>query len=353
VHWYKRIIVFAAGTLLSLALCGCDTLHYYSQAVSGEFSILSKRKPISDILADPETSARLRERLSYLLAVRQFADSELHLPVKKNYLTYVALNRPYVVWNVFAAPEFSLTPKTWCYLLVGCAAYRGYFSEPDARRYAAELNKENYDVYVAGVTAYSTLGWFDDPVLSTFIQYSKAQSAGLIFHELAHQVLYLKDDTVFNESFATAVEQEGLRRWQQVEADADMYRDYLAGYRRREKFVELISRYRQKLEALYRTDASPPAMKQEKAAIFAALQDEFRRETAAEAGLSVYAPWIYQDLNNAKIASVAAYHDFVPAFLKILAQNGGDFSRFYQVCRQLGEKNKAQRDRMLKACLAE
>ena len=132
-----------------------------------------------------------------------------------------------------------------------------------------------------------------------------------------------------------------------------MYRDYLAGYRRREKFVELISRYRQKLEALYRTDASPPAMKQEKAAIFAALQDEFRRETAAEAGLSVYAPWIYQDLNNAKIASVAAYHDFVPAFLKILAQNGGDFSRFYQVCRQLGEKNKAQRDRMLKACLAE
>ena len=352
-HWYKRIIVFAACILLSLVLCSCETLNYYSQAISGQCSILLKRKPISDIIADPETPALLRERLSYLLTVRQFADSELHLPVKKNYLSYVALDRPYAVWNVFAAPEFSVTPKTWCYLLVGCAAYRGYFSEPDARQYAAELNKEGYDVYVAGVTAYSTLGWFDDPVLSTFIQYSKAQLAGLIFHELAHQVLYLKNDTAFNESFATAVEQEGMRRWQQAVADADIYREYLTGYHRREKFVEVITRYRQKLEMLYRTDASPSAMRDEKASIFTALQDEFRQEAAREADLSVYAPWIYQDLNNAKIGSVAAYHDFVPAFLKILAQNGGDLTRFYQACRQLGQKEKVERDRALKAYLTE
>ena len=352
-HWYKRILVVSACMLLSLVLCGCETLHYYSQAISGQWGILSKRKPISDMIADPETPALLRERLSYLLSVRQFADSELQLPVKKNYLTYVALNRPYVVWNVFAAPEFSLTPKTWCYLLVGCAAYRGYFSEPDARQYAAELNQEGYDIYVAGVTAYSTLGWFDDPVLSTFIQFSKAQLAGLIFHELAHQVLYLKDDTVFNESFATAVEQEGVRRWQQAVAEPDIYREYLSGYRRREKFVELITSCRQKLEMLYRTDESPSAMREKKASIFAALQDEFRRESAGEADLSVYAPWIYQDLNNAKIGSVAAYHDFVPAFLKILAQNGGNLPRFYQACRQLGEKNKAERDRVLKAYLTE
>jgi predicted aminopeptidase len=352
-HWYKRIIVFAACILLSLVLCSCETLNYYSQAISGQCRILLNRKPISEIIADPEAPALLRQRLAFLLAVRQFAASELHLPVKKNYLTYVELNRPYVVWNVFAAPEFSLTPKTWCYPLVGCAAYRGYFSEPDARKYAAELNNAGYDVYVGGVTAYSTLGWFDDPVLSTFIQYSKAKSAGLIFHELAHQVLYLKDDTVFNESFATAVEQEGLRRWQQAWADAEIYRDYLADYRRREKFVELISHYRQQLEMLYRTDESPSVMRVEKASIFAALQDEFQRETADEVDLSVYASWIYQDLNNAKIGSVAAYHDYVPAFLKILAQNGGDLTRFYQACRQLGEKNKAQRDRVLKAYLTE
>jgi predicted aminopeptidase len=349
----KRYLLFIAFMLLSLVLCGCETLHYYGQAIYGQCSILLNRKPISEIIADSEAPAFLRERLAFILAVRQFAASELQLPVKDNYLTYVELERPYVVWNVFAAPEFSLTPTTWCYPVVGCASYRGYFSEQNAHRYAAALNDRGYDVYVAGVTAYSTLGWFDDPVLSTFIQYSKAQSAGLIFHELAHQVLYVKDDTEFNESFATAVEQEGLRRWQQTAQGSQIYREYITGYHHREQFVQLILHYRQMLETLYRTDASPSVKRNKKASIFSQLRDEFKRMNTNGMGLSVYANWIDQDLNNAKIGSVAAYHDFVPAFLTMLAQSNGDLNQFYQACRQLGQKNKEERHRILSAYLDE
>ncbi|UCD77776.1 MAG: aminopeptidase [Desulfobacterales bacterium] len=347
----KINLVFAAVMLLSIALCGCETVHYYGQAIYGQYSIILKRKPIAEIIADPESSPLLRERLAFILAVRQFAASELHLPVKNNYLTYVELERPYVVWNVFAAPEFSLTPKTWCYPVAGCASYRGYFSEKNAHQYAAGLEDGGYDVYVAGVTAYSTLGWFDDPVLSSFIHYSKAQSAGLIFHELAHQLLYVKDDTVFNESFATAVEQEGLRRWQQAAEASQIYRDYLTRYRRQQQFVQLIMDYRQALEILYRTDAAPSVKRDKKAAILSELRDEFERMNTNEMDLSAYAGWIYQDLNNAKIGSVTEYHTFVPAFQKMLARNDGDLDRFYQECRQLGQKKKDERRRRLNAYL--
>jgi predicted aminopeptidase len=349
----KRNLAYAACMLILIILSGCETVHYYSQAIYGQCSILLKRRPISEIIADPESSAFLRERLSFILAVRQFAASELHLPVKDNYLTYVELRRPYVVWNVFGAPEFSLTLETWCYPVVGCTSYRGYFSEKNAQQYAARLKDRGNDVYVAGVTAYSTLGWFDDPVLSTFIHYSEAQSAGLIFHELAHQLLYIKDDTVFNESFATAVEQEGLRRWQQAGESSQIYRDYLTGYRRRQQFVQLIMEYRQALEILYESDAATAVKREKKAAIFSELRDEFKRMNTNEMDLSVYAGWIHQDLNNAKIGSVAEYYTFVPAFQTLLARSDGDLSQFYKVCRQLGQKNKDERDRLLNAYLNE
>jgi len=344
----KRHLFLIALGLAALLLCGCETLHYYGQAACGQCNILLKRTPISEIAADPEASAILKEKLNYILSVRQFASSELHLPVKDNYLTYVDLKRPYVVWNVFAAPEFSLTPKTWCYPVVGCAAYRGYFAEQDARRFAAALHDRGYDVYVGGVTAYSTLGWFDDPVLSTFLQYSAAQLAGLIFHELAHQVLYVKNDTVFNESFATAVEQEGLRRWQAAARSPQIYDDYLAAYRRQEQFIQLILHYRQTLETLYQSAAAPSVKREAKALIFSELRADFERMKTGQAGLSEYTHWFYRDLNNAKISSVAAYHDLVPAFQEMLALNDGDLHRFYQACRRLGQKSKAERDRILK-----
>ncbi len=345
-HLNKPLVVI--GVLFcALALSGCETLRYYGQAVQGQYSILNKRQPISEIIADPESSEFLRERLAFILAVRRFADTELHLPVKNNYLTYVDLHRPYVVWNVFAAPEFSLVPVTWCYPLVGCAAYRGYFSEKNAQKYAGELSRQGQDVYVGGVTAYSTLGWFDDPVLSTFIQYSKASSAALIFHELGHQVLYVKDDTAFNESFATTVEQEGLRRLQLSSKSSDLYNDYLLQYRRRQEFIQLIMKYRKMLELLYQTDLPAPDKREKKASIYSELREDFNRRKTDEADWSAYDHWMDQQLNNAKISSVAAYHDFVPAFQKMLAEKKGDLNQFYEACRELAQREPNERHRIL------
>lgn len=337
--------------MLSVAVCSCESVHYYNQAIQGQYSILDERQPISEIMADPESPAILRERLAHILSVRQFAENELQLPVKNHYLTYVDLKRPYVVWNVFAAPEFSLTPKTWCYPVVGCAAYRGYFTEENARQYANGLISQGYEVYVAGVTAYSTLGWFDDPVLSTFMRYSEDQSAALIFHELAHQILYVKGDTVFNESFATAVEQEGLKRWQEEIQASHLFRDYLRNYRRQKQFIHLIMDYRRILEALYQSDASTLDKREQKTSIFSELRDEFDRLKTKQNGLSAYDDWMNYSLNNAKIASVAAYHDFVPAFQKMLVVKDGNLNQFYKACRELAQKTKDERHRILNSYL--
>jgi len=345
-HLNKPLVVF--GVLLwALALSGCETLRYYGQAIQGQYRILKKRQPIAEIIADPQAPDSLREKLAFILAVRRFAETELHLPVKNNYLTYVDLQRPYVAWNVFAAPEFSLVPDTWCYPLVGCAAYRGYFSEKNARAYAEKLSQQGRDVYVGGVTAYSTLGWFDDPVLSTFIQNSKAASAALIFHELAHQILYVKDDTAFNESFATTVEQEGLRRWQLTSEASRLYHDYRLQYRRWQSFVQLILKYRKLLESLYQTDAPAPDKREKKASIFTELREEFNRRKAGGTDWSAYDPWMHQQLNNAKISSVVAYHDFVPAFEKLLAEKEDDLKKFYEACRELAQRQKDERHRIL------
>ena len=337
--------------MLSVAVCSCESVHYYNQAIQGQYSILDERQPISEIMADPESPAILRERLAHILSVRQFAENELQLPVKNHYLTYVDLKRPYVVWNVFAAPEFSLKPKTWCYPVVGCAAYRGYFTEENARQYANGLISQGYEVYVAGVTAYSTLGWFDDPVLSTFMRYSEDQSAALIFHELAHQILYVKGDTVFNESFATAVEQEGLKRWQEEIQASHLFRDYLRNYRRQKQFIHLIMDYRRILEALYQSDASTLDKRGQKTSIFSELRDEFDRLKTKQNGLSAYDDWMNYSLNNAKIASVAAYHDFVPAFQKMLVVKDGNLNQFYKACRELAQKTKDERHRILNSYL--
>ncbi|MEE4262514.1 MAG: aminopeptidase [Desulfobacteraceae bacterium] len=348
---FKKVLVVFLGLLLSTALTGCQTIQYYSQAINGQHRILQSRQPISEITADPNSSKILRQRLNFIMEVRAFAEDELQLPVKNNYLTYVDLKRPYVAWNVVAAPEFSMEPKTWCYPFVGCAAYRGYFARADANQYADSLKKQGYDVHVGGVTAYSTLGWFDDPVLSSFIRRSKASSAALLFHELAHQVLYAPDDTTFNESFATFVEQEGLRRWQKASGNSAIYMEYLEGYRRQQQFVRLVFEHRQKLEILYQTDLTPLQKRTKKASIFADMRNEFKRLKTMQTGLAAYDAWMNQPLNNAKISGVVAYHDFVPAFGVILADKNGDLSQFYETCRKLAQKNKDERHRILSAAM--
>jgi predicted aminopeptidase len=343
----NKYIVLLGATLILLLCCGCETARYYRQAIRGQYDILDKRQPISEIIEDPDSPEFIRKRLTHIIKVRQFAETELKLPVKNNYRTYVELDRPYVVWNVFAAPEFSMAPKTWCYPIVGCAAYRGYFAEKDAEQYARRLNDAGYDVYVAGVTAYSTLGWFDDPVLSTFLGYSEVRSAALIFHELAHRVLYVKGDTVFNESFATAVEQEGIQKWLAATQVPSGYRDYLKHYERHQAFVHLVLQYRGMLESTYRSDVSDQEKRNQKVALISNLRQDFDRLRSADNGLSAYADWMQNSLNNAKIASVSAYHELVPAFRELLAENRGDLTQFYHACRELAQKPKDERHRIL------
>jgi predicted aminopeptidase len=305
------------------------------------------REPIAKILEEPDASETLKSRLSFILEVREFARNQLYLPVEQSYLSYVDLQRPYVVWNVVAAPEFSLAPKTWCYPIVGCVAYRGYFSEEDAQKYAASLQDENYDTYVGGVTAYSTLGWFDDPVLSTIIRLPEIQSASLIFHELAHQLLYVPDDTAFNESFATAVEQEGIRRWLKDRQDPRTYHAYLEGYRQHRQFVELIMKYRRQFEPLYQSEKPESVKRDQKAKLFYQLRQDHDILREQWNDKSRYDYWFNRSLNNAKMASVLTYQDLVPAFLSLLNHRKGDIRSFYNECQKLAKLPKTERHRRL------
>jgi predicted aminopeptidase len=333
--------------LIAVTCLQCRSLPYYDQAINGQMEILRKREPISDLVDNPETPAPLRKKFEFIQNVRDFAAKELHLPVNDNYLCYVALDRPYVVWNVFVAPEFSLTPKTWCFPIVGCVSYRGYFAEDDARRFGDSLKQEGYDVFIGGAIAYSTLGWFDDPVLSTFISLSEPDTAALIFHELAHGLLYIKDDTAFNESFATAVEQEGLRRWQTSANDPRGYEKWLRKHQCRQKFTNLISKYRRRLEALYQEDLPLNTKQKQKAAIFDQMKTEFTDLKSDDGGMAAYEAWFNYPLNNAQLISVSTYHNWVPAFSGMLAECGGNLEKFYQKCRELAKQKSAERNRIL------
>ena len=336
------LISFAAVACLQ-----CSSLPYYDQAINGQMEIMRSREPISDLVEDPETPNRLRNKLIFIQSVRDFAARELHLPVDNHYLSYVALDRPYVVWNVFAAPEFSMRPKTWCFPIAGCVAYRGYFAEEDARSFGASLEEEGYDVYIGGAIAYSTLGWFDDPVLSTFISLSKPDTAALIFHELAHGILYVKDDTAFNESFATAVAQEGLRRWQTSVNDPMGYEKWLIRHRQRRKFTALISKYRARLVGLYESDLPLTAKRRQKAALLTQMRAEFGDLKTEDRGMAAYEGWFNYPLNNAQLISVSTYHNWVPAFGRMLSESGGNLEDFYLKCARLAKKEPAERDRIL------
>jgi predicted aminopeptidase len=335
------ILLFAAATLQ------CQSLPYYDQAINGHTEIMRSREPISDLIENPDTPAILREKLIFIQTVRDFAEKQLHLPVNDHYLSYVDLNRPYVVWNVFAAPEFSLTPKTWCFPIAGCVAYRGYFSEQDAERFGDSLIQEGYDVFIGGAIAYSTLGWFDDPVLSTFLYLSPPEIAALIFHELAHAILYIQDDTAFNESFATAVAEEGLRRWQSAANDLKSYENWLLKGQRRQRFISLVSKFRAKLQDLYEGELPLTEKRSQKAAVFNQMRSEFLDLKSDYRAMAAYEAWFGHPLNNAQLISVSTYHNWVPAFRKMLSASGGDLGEFYRKCRQLAKKDAAERQRIL------
>jgi predicted aminopeptidase len=342
--------VHAVAALSALLLAGCSNLSYYMQSVTGQLDIWRRERPIEEILEDPAAPEALRRKLATVLEIRAYASRELGLPENRSYRRYADLGRPYVVWNVFATGEFSVQPVQWCFLMVGCVSYRGYFSKEDADAFAAETGRLGHDVYVGPVPAYSTLGYFTDPVLNTFIHYPDYELARLLFHELSHQVVYVRDDTLFNESFAVAVEQEGMRRWLARSGDVEQRTGFERLQRVRAAFVRLVHKHRDELAAVYRSDLAPEAMRARKKEILRALEAEYRAVKQQEwGGFAGYDPWFARMPNNAQLASVAIYTQLVPAFQALLRQEDGDLPRFYRAARALAVLPKAERDAKLQA----
>jgi len=308
-----------AALVAAVLLSGCETLAYYAQAVGGQVSLMSRARPVDELLADPRTPQDLRARLLLASEIRAYSVKELKLPDNASYRSYADIGRPYAVWNVVAAPEFSLEPLQSCFPVAGCVAYRGFFAHEDAERYAAGLRAQGNDVYVYGVAAYSTLGRFDDPLLSTFIRYPDGDLARLVFHELAHQVAYVKDDSTFNESFAVVVERDGLRRWLAATGRGAEQQAFAAAEERNRAFAGDIEQARAKLRVLYRQRLAPEALRERKQAELAALQARL----AGTARFKDLAP------NNAFLASFATYTELVTTFEHLLQEEGGDLERFY------------------------
>ncbi len=328
--------------LAVLPLCGCGTL-YLAQAAAGQWRVMAAREPISAVAADPATPPGLRARLEEVVAARDFASRELALPDNASYRKYAAIDREYVVWNVVAAPEFSVAPLEWCFPVAGCVAYRGYFNERRARNYALGLEARGYDVVVGGVAAYSTLGRFADPVLSSMLAYGDAQLAAIIFHELAHQVVYVPGDSAFNEAFAVTVEQEGLARWLAARGQAQL----LAGWQRRRAaqaaVAALFAARREQLRRLYAGPLAAPAMRAAKRAILQGLVEELRALESRTGQPSGYARWFDAGLNNAQLASIATYFGCVPGFERLLHAAGDDLPRFYAAVKALAGRPAADR----------
>lgn len=333
--WFSGAVVFAL--VAAMPLGGC----YYVQAINGQVDLLRKRESIDDVLTDSSLAEDTRRKLDLVRTARRFATDELLLPDNGSYTTYADLERDYVVWNVFAAPEFSLTPKTWCFPIVGCVAYRGYFSQQAAERQGERLAEQGYDVFVGGVPAYSTLGRFEDPVLNTMMRWSDADLVATLFHELAHQRLFIRNDTGFNESFATAVAEEGLRRWFASRGEDDA----MAGIRRRDEFrrelSELANAARDDLARIYASERPDTAKRDEKAMRI----EKLRKEAADLASLRGFSGpgWLGGEVNNARLASVGLYNGDVPAFREVLVQCGRDLECFYAEVERLSRLDRDER----------
>lgn len=345
----SRFLSHAFYLTLLLLLSGCSNIGYYWQSVNGQLDIWRRERPIEEVLKDPAVSAQLKGKLVRVQEIRTFASAELGLPENQSYRSYADLGRQYVVWNVFAAPEFSMKPVQWCFLFAGCVGYRGYFAKADADALGAQLMAEGKDVYVGGVPAYSTLGWFADPVLNTFMHYPDLEIARLILHELAHQVLYVKDDTVFNESFAVAVETEGMRRWLAQKGDEKLSAEWARSLERRAGFVKLIAGYRRILEKLYESGLPEAEMRAKKAQVYTQLDADYRKMKETWGGFAGFDPWFARKPNNAQLISVGLYNQFVPAFEVLLARTRHDLPKFYAAVKVLAELPKEERRALLEA----
>lgn len=356
-HGVGRLWRGAAAVLSMLgvgALAGCSTAGYLAQSIGGHFELLRQARPVDEWLADPATPADLRERLQLSQRIRDFAVSELKLPDNASYRRYADLKRPAAVWNVVAAPTLSLELQTWCFPVVGCVGYRGYFDRAAADRFADELRSRGLEVNVYGVPAYSTLGklpgrFFSDPLLSTFVNYPEGELARLVFHELSHQVAYAEGDTTFNESFATSVERIGGRRWLETHADAAAREAFDAQDERRRDFQALTQRYRAELVALYGSNLSVQLKRERKAGIFARMRQDYAAMKAGPwKGYAGYDRW-FERANNASLGVLSAYLSLVPEFEQLFEREGRDFDRFYAEVRRLAALPREERRSALAA----
>ena len=327
---------------------GCGTVDYYAQSVGGHLALLQAARPVPDWLSDPEAAAPLKERLALSQRLRDYAVAELKLPDNASYRRYADLKRSAAVWNVVAAPELGLALHTWCYPVLGCVGYRGYFDRAEADAFAKSLAGQGLEVSVYGVPAYSTLGrlpgdWMADPLLNTFVNYPEGELARLIFHELAHQVAYAKDDTVFNESFATAVERIGSSRWLETHASAAAREEYRRFDARREDFRTLTRRWRDRLDAIYRGPGPDDDKRRAKAEAMAGMRAEYdalKRERWS--GFAGYDGW-FERANNASFGVLAAYNELVPQFERLYRREGADFARFYAEVRRIAALGGSER----------
>jgi predicted aminopeptidase len=333
-------------TALAIAVClaleGCGTA-YVAQAAKGQLQILNARRPITRVLADPRASPELKRRLESVAVAREFATRELALPNNRSYTSYADLGREFVVWSVVATPEFSVEPREWCFPIAGCVAYRGYFKEAKAEEFAAHLRAQGFDALVGGVPAYSTLGKFSDPILSTMMSYGDDELAAIMFHELSHQLVYIPDDSSFNEAFAVTVEHEGLARWLKFRGrEAELGR-ILKRRARQAEGLGLIARYRAELASLYQTRIAPEAMRARKAEVFARLVDDLKALDARYGVKSGLVAELDGKPNNARLASVATYYECVPGFERLLAEGQRDLPRFYAAARELAKLPRDER----------
>ncbi|MCH7695059.1 MAG: aminopeptidase [Proteobacteria bacterium] len=350
-HDHLKIITLIFVIICSASLCSCTTLSYYGQSISGQLELLRKREPIDELLATSGLTDQLRAELQQVLQIRDFASETLQLPDNDSYRTYADLGRPYSVWNVIAAPEFSLEPLKWCFLIVGCLPYRGYFSKQQAMRYAEKLRSQGYDVHVGGVSAYSTLGWFDDPLLNTMLRDDITHTARVIFHELAHQKIYIKNDAHFNEAFADSIALIGVRQWLRSKLDPDALLQFEQSQARESEFIQLILTYRSELESLYRRHLSVQEKRLEKSAIFNRMGSDYREIRSDWGEHGDYDAWFGNGINNAKLSAILTYRDLVADFMALFTDTGHDLQRLYARVKQLGQCNKTDRRKRLKAGL--
>lgn len=334
--------------LAPLLLTACSTLSYYSHVLRGGLQVLQAREPIAAILANPDSDPQLKQRLSDLQAARRFAVTALALPDNGSYTSYSALHRPYVVWNVFAAPELSLEPVTHCFVIAGCVAYRGYYDEALARAEAARLERQGNETFVGGVSAYSTLGWFNDPVLSSMLRWDDERLAATLFHELAHQVVYVPGETAFNESYGKFVELEGLRQWRLARGLPEQLPADIAF---EEVFIQRLLQARSELATLYQGPQTEAAKRSGKVVVFARLKTDIVQWVAAQQASPDYVRFFAQPMNNARLLPFGLYHQWRPAFVTLFAQQGGDWVRFHAAVRALAKLDAGLRLQQLQALM--